>query len=298
MGLSRNALAIGSVFCLLAVIQSAFLALQHVRNWTKPAQQRKILIIVAMVPIFALNSLASLMIMRSSKKVGQHTPEWVDMVLDGFKECYEACVIWSFLELMLCYTDCLAKPGFVPDGLKGKELHLPAPLPWFCGTDHWVFDAAIAEKLRWWTLQFVYVRPVMSIAIVAVTALGIYEHIAVWLPVSLVLNVSVTIAVYALMLFYHAFQEQLSQGYHRPLAKFLCIKGVVFFIFWQGIVVEVLEATGFIKTGKFFDLAEKSTIIQDALVCLEMGLLFAPLNAYSFSYLDYIQADTEAKKNK
>merc|ERR1719277_2629928 len=113
--------------------------------------------------------------------------------------------------------------------------------------------------------------------------------------------------MYALILFYHAFEEQLSLGKQRPLAKFLCIKGVVFFVFWQGFIVEALEAAGIIHAGHFFSLADKTTLLQDALVCLEMAVIFAPLHVYSFSYEDYATAgsnspcdqnETEGKKDR
>jgi hypothetical protein len=38
-------------------------------------------------------------------------------------------------------------------------------------------------------------------------------------------------ALYALVLFYHLFAKELAP--HKPLAQFLCIKGIVFFSFWQ-----------------------------------------------------------------
>ena len=50
-----------------------------------------------------------------------------------------------------------------------------------------------------------------------------------YLAITVALNVSVTLAVYALILFYHAFAEVI--GDRNPLRKFLCIKGVVFATF-------------------------------------------------------------------
>merc|ERR1719203_928244 len=146
-------------------------------------------------------------------------------------------------------------------------------------------------------MQFVYVRAAMAVLTVVTTVVGIHEHVYVWLPITVVLNISMTVAFYALMLFYHSFEDPLSKGRQRPLAKFLCIKGVVFFCFWQGIIVQILEWVGVIMPGKFFDVKDQSHMIQDALICFEMAFIFAPLHVYSFSFQDY-QDEKSAKIEK
>ena len=54
----------------------------------------------------------SLSIMRQGKVEGWHTPEALSLFLDAIKECYEAVVIYAFLQLMFAYV------GVVP----GKEV--------------------------------------------------------------------------------------------------------------------------------------------------------------------------------
>ena len=48
-------------------------------------------------------------------------------------------------------------------------------------------------------------------------------------------NVSVTLALYGLVLFYSATRHMLSS--HQPVLKFLSIKFIVFISFWQGVYV-------------------------------------------------------------
>lgn len=67
-------------------------------------------------------------------------------------------------------------------------------------------------------------RPILSLVVVGMELAGVYEEMCAWLPISVLLNISVTLAVYALMLFYHAFADKLNKGRQRPLAKFICIK--------------------------------------------------------------------------
>lgn len=75
-------------------------------------------------------------------------------------------------------------------------------------------------------------------------------------------------------------------------------QGVVFFTFWQGILLQGLCHAGLVKPGHFFSDTEKSTAVQHMLVCLEMAALFAPLHAYAFSYSDYAGKPLPASKHK
>lgn len=79
--------------------------------------------------------------------------------------------------------------------------------------------------------QFMIMRPVFSALMCAALLLDVYHVSFVPWVFPIVFNVSAYLAFYALLLFYHAFEHQLQK--HKPLPKFLCIKGVVFLVFWQ-----------------------------------------------------------------
>lgn len=91
-------------------------------------------------------------------------------------------------------------------------------------------DHHTLKLLKYWTWQFVVIRPVCSVLMIALQLLGLYTDWISW-TFTIILNISVSMALYALVIFYHVFAKELAP--HKPLAKFMCIKGIVFFCFWQ-----------------------------------------------------------------
>jgi len=274
---------IGGVTTVLSVLMSAFLIRQHFTNWINPRQQRLICYIIAMVPLFAVDSFLGLLEADAS--------ETFVMVLDSIKECYEAFVIASFLDLM--YAQLGLDPEKEVQGeLKGRHVHLIFPFSLFMKEMH--LDKKSLRTMRSWTTQFVYLRPLISIISLGLQVAGKLDK--VYTLISIVLNISVTLAVTSLMIFYHSFDKELAP--HRPLAKFLCIKGVVFFIFWQSVVLEALVYFKVVHEGHWWTTDEVSTAIQNFLVCLEMGLLFSFAHFYAFDPKNVPAAAEAGKKAK
>jgi len=262
----------GAVFTALSIILSGVLIWRHLTAYSNPKQQRLIIVIILMVPLFAIDSYVGMLEVQGA--------EWIVMILDAVKECYEAIVIWAFLQLMYSYLD-LDGGKTIPKELEGRHIHQTMPFNW-CMKDM-ELNAATLSRLTMWTTQFVVLRPIISVISVLLQLFDDYDKFSFY--INIVLNVSVTLAVYALMLFYHAFADELSE--HRPLAKFLCIKGVVFFAFWQGVVLEILVWMGIVHEGHWWTSLQVSYAIQNFLVCFEMGVIFATAHTYAFSHHFY-----------
>ncbi len=76
-----------------------------------------------------------------------------------------------------------------------------------------------------------------------------------------------------------------------PMPKFLCVKGILFFSFWQSIFISVLVAGGAItKLGPYTDSEHISLGLTDTLICFEMPL-FAIAHMYAFATRDYVDPD-------
>lgn len=72
------------------------------------------------------------------------------------------------------------------------------------------------------------------------------------------------------------------------MPKFLCVKGILFFSFWQSVGISTLVAARIItKLGPYTDPEKVSVGLNDLLICVEMPL-FAIAHNYAFSYKDFI----------
>lgn len=76
---------IGSGACVvITVLLSLKLVKDHLSHWKKPKEQKAIIVIILMAPIYALDSYVGLLDIRGS--------ETFFVFLDAVKECYEALV--------------------------------------------------------------------------------------------------------------------------------------------------------------------------------------------------------------
>ncbi|XP_057474433.1 uncharacterized protein LOC130762679 isoform X2 [Actinidia eriantha] len=205
------------------------------------------------------------------------------MFLDSVKECYEALVIAKFLALMYSYLNICLSKNIVPDEIKGREIHHSFPVTLF--QPHAIrLNHHTLKLLKYWTWQFVVILPVCSILMIALQLLGVYPSWVSW-TFTIILNISVSLALYSLVVFYHVFAKELKP--HNPLAKFLCIKGIVFFCFWQGVLLDILAALGIIKSHHFWiDVEQIEEALQNALVCVEI-VFFAAFQQYAYSVQPY-----------
>jgi hypothetical protein len=132
-------------------------------------------------------------------------------------------------------------------------------------------------------MQFVFLRPLTSIAMFVLEKMDCYglgdsptDYRSPQFYIIGLQNFSVFIAFAGLLKFYHAVDKDLA--WCRPFAKFLCIKGVVFMTFWQGLAISILATTTDVGGN---DQDEWAKSAQNFLICLEM-LLFSIAHFYTY----------------
>ncbi|KAH8996259.1 organic solute transporter Ostalpha-domain-containing protein [Lactarius akahatsu] len=232
--------------------------------------------VMLMVPIYAVSSLISLFSLD------------VAFIIDAIRDVYEAFVIYCFFQLLLGYLGGERSLLILVHGRQPKAP--PFPMNVF-QRELDVSDPYTFLFLKRGILQYVQLKPLLAIASLALKASGKYNEgefriDSGYLYVSIVYNISICLSLYCLAMFWLSINEDLKP--YRPMPKFLCVKGILFFSFWQATGVSLLVSLGAIKRlGPYTDKEHISLGLTDTLICLEMPF-FAIAHLVAFSYHDYI----------
>lgn len=89
-----------------------------------------------------------------------------------------------------------------------------------------------------------------------------------YLYVTIIYNISVSLALYGLFLFYYATRDLLTP--FDPVLKFCTVKSVIFLSFWQGVLLAVLEKAEVIESIPGVSAGTVSAGYQNFLICIEM----------------------------
>lgn len=263
---------LAGVLTALAVLLSVRHIKEHLTHYKVPEFQLHIVRILAIVPIYSLTSWLALIV----------KDERGTMVLEVIRDSYEAYVIYNFVVLLINYG--------------GGHLHLcryledqprmEHPFPGNLWLPPLKLGPAFMAGIRVSVLQFVFVKPINSMVKLYLVFHkdGTSLQVATLAVIMVVNNISISAALYGLVLFYHAAEPVLRP--YNPLAKFICVKLVVFFSFWQGIVLSLAVGLGLIRDVPGFSASEQATGLQDVMICFEMAIA-ATAHMFVFSYSEY-----------
>ncbi|PCH39036.1 DUF300-domain-containing protein [Wolfiporia cocos MD-104 SS10] len=266
---------IGGVCAAVTVAITMINVLQHARHYNNPAEQRQILRVLYMPAVYAVISFFSYRFFRSYT------------YYSFIESAYESVTLSAFLLLLIEYVAATAAGHNVDNAIARKD-KTKLPLP-FCCLRYRPTKAYFMYTLKWSVLQYVIIRPVLSIVGIICQAKGVLCESGPWsfktanAYIEVIDGISITFALYGLIIFYGLTKDELKGK--RPLAKFLSIKLIVMFTFYQGLVFDALE-------GRVIHATEywTETNIADGLnalaTCIEM-VCFSAFMVYSFSVKDY-----------
>ncbi|XVE97878.1 hypothetical protein REPUB_Repub03eG0056700 [Reevesia pubescens] len=268
--LHHPAVIIGVCFAVVAVLLSLFLILRHLRSYTNPAEQKWVVAVVFMVPVYATESIISLWNPRLS------------LACDILRNGYEAFALYSFGSYLIA---CLGGERRVVELLENESRkRLGKPLLERAEEDQQVHhksfsnfffrpcligrDVLTIEKFG--LVQYMILKTVCSFLALLLEVFGVYgDGEFKWYYgypyITVVINFSQMWALYCLVQFYDVTHERLRPI--KPLAKFISFKAIVFATWWQGVGIALLCAFRVLpKEGKL------RTALQDFLICTEMAI--------------------------
>uniref|UniRef100_A0AC35U7C8 Transmembrane protein 184B n=1 Tax=Rhabditophanes sp. KR3021 TaxID=114890 RepID=A0AC35U7C8_9BILA len=290
---SGAAKGIAGFFTWAALLITSHQIYQHLRWYSCPSEQRWIVRILFIVPIYSFDSWLSLLFFSND----------VYVYFNSIRDCYEAFVIYSFLSL--CY-EYLGGESNIMAEIRGKAIR---------PTNYWTFTCCLTGKqytiefLRFCkkaTLQFCLIKPVMAFITLLLAISGRY-HDGNWsmnegyFYTTLIYNFSVSLALYGLFLFYTATRDLLSP--YRPVLKFLTVKSVIFLSFWQGFMLAVLGLTSAISPiyndngDEMISTGTVAAQYQNFLICIEMFFASVALR-FAFGVSAYADVDSVNRTNE
>jgi len=307
---------LAGTFTILGCLISLFHLTDHHRHYHKPKVQNRVMAVLWMVPIYGITSWLSLVFPAL---------EWLfGFLRDGY-EAYVVYTFVGLLiavledgrgheylvERLAAHVEeehqALEKERGgtgASEGLEGSgqvAMHIVPPCCCCYSNDNPISVAAAwLNQCQIMAMQFVVMKPLLTIIpIISLYGFGYdFKSVPVLtdgplflnfhsprLYILIAQNVSVALAFYGLMCFYHGTEKELE--WCNPWPKFLCIKGVVFATFWQSVAITIMSIMGLVdeRTGMQ---------IQNLLICIEM-LLASLLHYYIFPHREWAE---NYKQNK
>ncbi|XP_023269768.1 transmembrane protein 184A [Seriola lalandi dorsalis] len=283
--------ALSGIFVWSALLITCHQIYTHLRSYSVPNEQRYIIRILFIVPVYAFDSWLSLLFISNDQYY---------VYFDSVRDCYEAFVIYNFLSLSFEY---LGGESAIMSEIRGKPIQSSC-LYGTCCLVGMSYSIGFLRFCKQATLQFCVVKPIMAVITIILQAFGKYHDgdfnvNGGYLYITIIYNFSVSLALYALFLFFFATSDLLRP--YEPVLKFLTIKSVIFLSFWQGMVLAILERCGVIPNALFIDGQEvgAGTVAagwQNFIICIEMFFAAIALR-YAFTCTVYQEKKNEVPEN-
>ncbi|KMT19456.1 hypothetical protein BVRB_1g010860 [Beta vulgaris subsp. vulgaris] len=275
-----------SIFVLTALVLSAYLIFEHLAGYNQPEEQKFLIGLILMVPVYAVESFMSLLDSRAAFNC------------EVIRDCYEAFALYCFeryliaclggeektIEFMESQSIINSAAPLLEDAYTYGVVEHPFPLNYFLR--EWYLGKDFYQAVKIGIVQYMIVKLICALLAILLEACGVYgEGKFQWnygYPyLAAVLNFSQTWALYCLVQFYSVTKDKLEPI--KPLAKFLTFKSIVFLTWWQGIAVAFLFSVGAFRGSLAQEL---QTRIQDYIICIEMGVA-AVVHLYVFPAVPY-----------
>ncbi|XP_024972420.1 protein LAZ1 homolog 1-like isoform X2 [Cynara cardunculus var. scolymus] len=249
-------------------------------------EQKFLIGIVLMVPVYALESFLSLLDADAAFNY------------EIIRDWYEAFALYCFGRYLIA---CLGGEDSTIEFMESKSIisySIPLieesyaygivehPFPLSCLLKEWYLGPDFYQAVKIGIVQYMILKLICAPLAMFFQYLGVYgegkfERGYAYPYLAVVLNFSQSWALYCLVQFYSVTKDKLAPI--KPLAKFLTFKSIVFLTWWQGVAVAFLFSMGAFKGSLAQEL---KTRIQDYIICIEMGIA-AVVHLYVYPAVPY-----------
>ncbi|XP_024972422.1 protein LAZ1 homolog 1-like isoform X4 [Cynara cardunculus var. scolymus] len=260
-----------SICVLVALFLSTYLIFEHLAAYNQPEEQKFLIGIVLMVPVYALESFLSLLDADAAFNY------------EIIRDWYEAFALYCFGRYLIA---CLGGEDSTIEFMESKSIisySIPLieesyaygivehPFPLSCLLKEWYLGPDFYQAVKIGIVQYMILKLICAPLAMFFQYLGVYgegkfERGYAYPYLAVVLNFSQSWALYCLVQFYSVTKDKLAPI--KPLAKFLTFKSIVFLTWWQGVAVAFLFSMGAFKGSLAQEL---KTRIQDYIICIEMN---------------------------
>jgi hypothetical protein len=288
-------------FVLLGFPISMYGIVMHLANYNEPKVQMYIVRILWMVPIYSMESWLCLRFHRYA------------IYIETLRDLYESYVLYSFLQFLI---QVLGGEDALIHMLKDKSptrgVHMWGlqwcVRPWTMGQpisrakQKVIWTSPFFVRCKFGVLQYVLLKFVLTICVMILELNGLYKEgdftpRGGYLYICILTNLSQCWALYCMIFFYYATHNELSPI--RPVGKFLSVKALVFFTWWQSVMISFVYQMDMIPhyhssaEGEWTseDVAKG---LQDYLICIEM-FVGAIVHTFVFPHTDYLPAAVQAR---
>lgn len=303
-------------FVILGFPISIYGIFQHLSNYYQPSIQCYVVRILWMVPIYSIESWLSLRFHEFAIYIETARDVYESYVLYSFTQ-YLIEVMGGEQELVLLLKDKSPTRGVhiypmnwcIKPWLMGQPVtrtttivnddkssnpannstsHLNQSKRRRIKQVHWTSPFYIKCKLG--VLQYVLFKIFTAVLTMILEFYDLYEEGDFspnkgYLYISFITNTSQCWALYCLVFFYNATKNELAPI--SPVGKFLSVKCVVFFTWWQSLFIGILAQMQLIPAYNDWSEQEVAKGLQAYLICIEM-FAAAIVHTFVFPHTDYI----------
>ncbi|KAK7353295.1 hypothetical protein VNO80_18739 [Phaseolus coccineus] len=275
-----------SIFMFVALVLSTYLIFEHLAAYNQPEEQKFLIGLILMVPVYALESFLSLLDSSAAFNC------------EVIRDCYEAFALYCFERYLIACLGGEDKTIQFIESMSLTDSRTPLlketyaygvvehPFPLNCFLRNWYLGPDFYQSVKVGIVQYMILKMICALLAMILQSFGVYgEGKFEWkygYPyLACILNFSQTWALYCLVQFYSVTKDKLEPI--KPLAKFVTFKSIVFLTWWQGVAVAFLFSMGAFKGSLAQEL---KTRIQDYIICIEMGVA-AVVHLYVFPAVPY-----------